>query len=183
MQSTASLSRNTTFTFGTLSEKSAEFSLEKKAPISSGDAPSTTTSKRSCGKLAHSAMDFGQKSAGFHWNFRCGQRRNFHWDRWIWRFRARHLAHSCSFPRWQTTSRCNYKNRCSFHVLFCPHLSPGFGLFEVRGVVVWPWNHFKASQAHFPRFRVSIFRVLLHGISSDPCLSVSFLPGDLDLNF
>ena len=24
-----------------------------------------------------------------------------------------------------------------FHVLFCPHLSAGFCLFEVRGVVVW----------------------------------------------
>ena len=50
------------------------------------------------------------------------------------------LSHTL-FPDAQITSRCNYKNKWFFHVLFCPHLLAGFCLFEVRGVVVWALIH------------------------------------------
>ena len=89
---------------------------------------------------------FGQKSAGFCWIFRCGRRRNFRWGRWSWRFGKGTLLNHALFRDAQITSRCNYKNRWFFHVLFCPHLSAGFCLFEVRGVVVWALRTFSRDQ-------------------------------------
>ena len=104
--------------------KSAEFFAAENLPIFSGDAPRMTTSKLSCGKLAHSAVDFFAKIRWISMEFSLRTETKFSLRPLELKVRAMHLFQSCSLPSAQITSRCNYKNMCVFHVLFFDPIYP-----------------------------------------------------------
>ena len=137
MQSTRSLSRNTTFTFGALPERFAELFIGKHAPIIRGAAPSTTPGKPSCGNwrilrwiLVYNPLNFIKFLAADGDDI---------YTRAVEAQGSGKAPCSVMFSSQMHESQEDAIIRTSvfFHILSCPHLSAGFCLFEVRGVVVW----------------------------------------------